>query len=57
MAGARFRVHSAIVVEVDAIEKIVAPSYRFYADETTELRQAQAAMQRYGVQPAAREAP
>ena len=53
-AGVRFPVHSAIVVEAESLELILAPSYRLYAAETTELAQVQAAMLSYGVQPATR---
>lgn len=51
LAGTRFRIGSVIVVDVTAVEAIVAPSYRFYPDETTEQSQVDAAMKTYGVRP------
>jgi uncharacterized protein len=56
-AGAKFPVHSAIVVEVERVEPILAPSYRLYPADTTESDQVQAAMIAYGVQPANRLTP
>lgn len=51
-AGPRFPIHSVIVVHISAIEPILAPSYRLYADETTEQAQTELAMRSYGVRPA-----
>jgi uncharacterized protein len=51
LAGTRFKIHSVIVVRVDALEPIVAPSYRLYPDTTTEASQIASAMQTYGVMP------
>jgi len=38
-------------MEVQAIDPILAPSYRFYPEATTEDDQIASAMRRYGVQP------
>lgn len=46
--GTRFPVHSVIVVSVDSVEPIVAPSYRRYPTETTEKNQIAAACRTYG---------
>lgn len=51
MVGQRFVIQSVLVIRVTAVAPIVAPSYRFYADETTEAQQVAAAMRTYGVQP------
>lgn len=51
MAGPRFPMHSAILVQAVEVESIVAPSYRLYADETTEHSQVASAMRAYGVKP------
>jgi predicted pyridoxine 5'-phosphate oxidase superfamily flavin-nucleotide-binding protein len=51
MVGQRFVIQSVLVIRVTAVATIVAPSYRFYADETTELAQVASAMRTYGVQP------
>ena len=51
MVGERFVIQSVLVIRVTAMAPIVAPSYRFYADETTEQAQVAAAMRTYGVQP------
>ncbi len=51
MVGQRFVVQSVLVIRVTAVSPIVAPSYRFYADETTEQAQVASAMRTYGVQP------
>lgn len=56
MAGPRFPIHSLIVVRATGFEPILAPSYRLYADETTEKAQVAAAMRAYGVRPADGEA-
>jgi uncharacterized protein len=50
-AGPRFPIHSVIVVRANAVEPILAPSYRLYAAETTEQAQVQSAMRAYRVQP------
>ena len=51
-AGARFPIHSVLVVRAKAIEPIIAPSYRLYPGQTTEQSQIESAMRTYGVQPA-----
>jgi predicted pyridoxine 5'-phosphate oxidase superfamily flavin-nucleotide-binding protein len=55
MAGPRFPMHSVLVVHADAVEPILAPSYRLYAAETTEQSQVASAMRAYGVQPICRD--
>ena len=45
----RFKIHSVIKLHVNAIETIIAPSYRFYPNQVTEQSQIDAAMQAYGV--------
>ena len=52
MAGARFLIHSVMVVRATAIEPILAPSYRLYPTETTEQSQVASGMRAYGVRPA-----
>ncbi len=52
MAGPRFAIRSVLVIRVTSVAPIVAPSYRFYPDETNEASQVSAAMQVYGVKPA-----
>ncbi len=51
-AGPRFSIHSVMVVKVQSIEPIIAPSYRLYPAETTEQSQIESAMRTYGVRPA-----
>lgn len=51
MMGERFPIRSVFVIAVESVEPIVAPSYRFYPDSTTEATQRQAAMRAYGVIP------
>ncbi|MES2951979.1 MAG: pyridoxamine 5'-phosphate oxidase family protein [Pseudomonadota bacterium] len=51
-AGPRFSIHSVMVVKVQSIEPILAPSYRLYPAETTEQSQIESAMRTYGVRPA-----
>lgn len=50
LAGDRFRFSSLFRVEINAVEPIVAPSYRLYPD-TLEADQVASAMKRYGVRP------
>jgi predicted pyridoxine 5'-phosphate oxidase superfamily flavin-nucleotide-binding protein len=47
----KFNILSVIVVKVLSVDPILAPSYRFYPQDTTEQSQIDAAMQRYGVKP------
>ena len=51
MVGDQFKIQGVMVVEVVQVHPIVAPSYRFYPDSTTELGQIEAAMKTYGVHP------
>ncbi len=51
-AGPRFPVRSVMVIEAINVERILAPSYRLYADKTTEESQVASAMRSYGVVPA-----
>jgi hypothetical protein len=50
MVGQRFVIHSVLVIHVTSASAIVAPSYRFFPDVTSEASQIEAAMQAYGVQ-------
>lgn len=43
--------HAVLLIDVDAVQPIVAPSYHLFASTTTEAGQIADAMQRYGVQP------
>lgn len=52
MAGPRFPLRSVIIVKAIKVERILAPSYRLYADETSEESQVASAMRSYGVVPA-----
>jgi len=51
MVGQRFTIHSVLVIEVQSAAAIVAPSYLFYPEDTTEASQLAAAMCTYGVRP------
>lgn len=51
MVQGKFKILSVIVVQVQSVDPILAPSYRFYPQETTEQGQVDAAMRRYGVKP------
>ena len=51
MVAGKFKIPSVIIVQVERVDPILAPSYQFYPDETTEQSQIEAAMQRYGVKP------
>lgn len=52
MVGQRFTIQSVLVIRVTSVAPIVAPSYRYYPDETTESSQVDAALQAYGVKAA-----
>ena len=52
MVGQRFVVQSVLVIRVTSVAAIVAPSYRFFPDDTTEAAQVASAMRTYGVKPA-----
>jgi hypothetical protein len=49
MAGEKFNIQGVMVVEVIQAHPILAPSYLFYPDSTTESAQIEAAMKAYGV--------
>jgi uncharacterized protein len=51
MVEGKFNILSVIVVQVQSVDPILAPSYRFYPQVTTEQSQVDAAMRRYGVKP------
>jgi predicted pyridoxine 5'-phosphate oxidase superfamily flavin-nucleotide-binding protein len=51
MVGQRFTIRSVLLIQVQSVAAIVAPSYRFYPDDTTEDSQLAAAMRAYGVKP------
>lgn len=51
MVAGKFKIASVIVVQIQRVDPILAPSYQFYPEETTEQNQIEAAMQRYGVKP------
>ncbi len=50
MVGQRFVIQSVIVIRITSVAPIVAPSYRFYPQVTTESSQIASAMKAYGVQ-------
>lgn len=49
--GTRFTILAVIEVTVREIDPIIAPSYRYFPESTTEQGQADQAMERYGVRP------
>jgi len=51
MVGDQFKIQGVMVVEVVQARTILAPSYRFYPDSTTESGQIESAMKAYGVRP------
>ena len=51
MVGVQFKIQGVMVVEVVQAHTILAPSYRFYPDSTTESGQIESAMKAYGVRP------
>lgn len=51
LLGPHFPLHAVLLIDVDAVQPIVAPSYHLFASTTTETGQIDDAMQRYGVQP------
>jgi predicted pyridoxine 5'-phosphate oxidase superfamily flavin-nucleotide-binding protein len=57
MVGQRFTIQSVLVVHVKSVAAIVAPSYRFYPDDTTEASQVASAMRAYKVQAVEKEKP
>ncbi|PUE09395.1 flavin-nucleotide-binding protein [Limnohabitans sp. T6-5] len=52
MVGQRFTIHSVLVIQVQSVAAIVAPSYRFYPDQTTEASQVASGLRTYNVKPA-----
>jgi predicted pyridoxine 5'-phosphate oxidase superfamily flavin-nucleotide-binding protein len=50
IVGQRFTIQSVLVVHVKSVSAIVAPSYRFYPDDTTEASQVALAMRTYNIQ-------
>lgn len=57
MVGQRFTIQSVLVVHVKSVSTIVAPSYRFYPDDTTEASQVASGMRAYNVQALEKEKP
>lgn len=57
MVGQRFAIRSVLVMRVTSVAPIVAPSYRFYPNDTTEASQIEAAMRAYKVHPTPQENP
>jgi uncharacterized protein len=57
MVGQRFTIHSVLVIQVRSVAAIVAPSYRFFPDQTTEASQAASGMRTYNVQAAQKDKP
>lgn len=51
LAGEKFKIHGVMLVRVEKVQRILAPSYRFYPDSTTEASQIASAMRAYGVRP------
>jgi predicted pyridoxine 5'-phosphate oxidase superfamily flavin-nucleotide-binding protein len=49
MVGQRFTIQSVLVIQVQSVAAIVAPSYRFYPQETTEASQVASALRQYGM--------
>jgi uncharacterized protein len=49
MTQGRFAIRSVFVVDVRAVEQILAPSYRFYPGDTSEASQVESALRTYGV--------
>lgn len=57
MVGQRFTIHSVLAIQVQSVAAIVAPSYRFYPDDTTEASQVASAMRTYKVQSVEKDKP
>ena len=57
MVGQRFVIQSVLVIHVASVVPIVAPSYRFYPNETTEASQVDSAMRAYNVQSVEKDKP
>lgn len=50
--GQRFVIQGVLLIRVTSVAPIVAPSYRFYPDETTQASQVLSALRVYGVEAA-----
>jgi len=57
MVGQRFVIHSVLVIRITSVAPILAPSYRFYPDETTEASQVASGMRTYNVQAVEKDKP
>ncbi len=57
MVGQRFTIQSVLVVHVQSVTAILAPSYRFYPHDTTEASQVASAMRAYKVQSVEKDKP
>jgi predicted pyridoxine 5'-phosphate oxidase superfamily flavin-nucleotide-binding protein len=57
MVGQRFAIQSVLVIQVQSVSAILAPSYRFYPNETTEASQVASGMRTYNVQAVEKEKP
>ena len=57
MVGQRFTIQSVLVIQVQSVAAIVAPSYRFYPHDTTEASQVASGMRAYNVQAVKKEKP
>ena len=49
LAAEKFKIHGVMLIRVEQAHRIVAPSYRFYPDSTTEAGQIASSMKAYGV--------
>ena len=57
MVGQRFTIQSVLVVHVQSVTAILAPSYRFYPHDTTEASQVASGMRAYKVQAVVKDKP
>ncbi len=57
MVGQRFTIQSVLVIQVQSVAAIVAPSYRFYPHDTTEASQVASGMRAYNVQSVEKDKP
>ena len=57
MVGQRFTIQSVLVVHVQSVTAILAPSYRFYPHDTTEASQVASGMRAYKVQAVEKDKP
>ena len=51
-AAEKFKIQGVVLVRVEQAHRILAPSYRFYPESTTESGQIASAIKAYGVRPA-----